>query len=103
MKKYFLFCVFFFLLSGVSFASSLSSDNGRFVFGQISEFSRDQYMLDTQTGMLWQIVISENKTLSLQPVMYNYFGMGTYFSPGDIEKKSKEAEKYIFEDSKKKK
>ena len=31
----------------------LSSPVGRFVFGQISEFRRDQFMLDTQTGRLW--------------------------------------------------
>lgn len=35
---------------------TLSSANGRFVFGQISDFRSDQYMLDTQTGRLWQIV-----------------------------------------------
>lgn len=34
----------------------LSSANGRFVYGQISNLRRDQYMLDTQTGRLWQIV-----------------------------------------------
>jgi len=31
----------------------LSSPGGRFVFGQISEFRRDQFMLDTLTGRLW--------------------------------------------------
>lgn len=35
---------------------TLGSANGRFVFGQISDFRSDQYMLDTQTGRLWQIV-----------------------------------------------
>lgn len=35
---------------------TLSATNGRFVFGQISDFRSDQYMLDTQTGRLWQIV-----------------------------------------------
>ena len=33
----------------------LSSENGRFVFGQISDASRDQFMLDTATGRLWRI------------------------------------------------
>lgn len=37
-------------------AKVLSSASGRFVFGQISEYRRDQYLLDTQTGRLWQIV-----------------------------------------------
>lgn len=39
----------------------LASSNGRFVFGQISEFRRDQYMLDTQTGRVWQIVMRKSK------------------------------------------
>lgn len=33
----------------------LSSINGRFVFGQISDSVKDQYMLDTVTGRLWRI------------------------------------------------
>ncbi len=33
----------------------LSSGNARYVFGQISDSSKDQYMLDTLTGRLWRI------------------------------------------------
>lgn len=33
----------------------LSSQNGRFVFGQISDSTKDQFMLDTLTGRLWRI------------------------------------------------
>ena len=36
---------------------TLSSEGGRFVFGQISEFRRDQYMLDTRTGRLWRAML----------------------------------------------
>jgi len=39
----------------------LASENGRFVFGQISEYRRDQYMLDTQTGRVWKIVLRKAK------------------------------------------
>ena len=39
----------------------LSSTNGRYVFGQVSEYRRDQYMLDTQTGRLWKIVSTKAK------------------------------------------
>lgn len=39
----------------------LASSNGRYVFGQVSEYRRDQYMLDTQTGRLWQIVLRKGK------------------------------------------
>lgn len=35
--------------------SVLASQNGRFVFGQISDSRADQYLLDTQTGRLWVI------------------------------------------------
>jgi len=41
---------------------SLSAAGGRYVFGQISESRRDQYMLDTQTGRLWvQACIASSK------------------------------------------
>ena len=40
----------------------LSATGGRYVFGQISESRRDQYMLDTQTGRLWvQTCIASSK------------------------------------------
>jgi hypothetical protein len=47
------------------------------VFGQISEFRKDQYMLDTKTGRLWRIVMAtvgegENKSevTVLEPIPY---------------------------------
>jgi len=62
----------------------LSSSGGRFVFGQISDFRRDQYMLDTQTGRLWQIAMrkptnpdgtesSGDEFAILQPIPYSDF------------------------------
>jgi len=33
----------------------LSSPAGRFVFGQVSDSNKDQFMLDTFTGRLWRI------------------------------------------------
>lgn len=35
----------------------LSTPSGRFVFGQISDMRADQFMLDTQTGRLWQVIV----------------------------------------------
>lgn len=35
---------------------SLSAPGGRYVFGQVSDYQRDKYMLDTQTGRLWNVV-----------------------------------------------
>lgn len=56
---------------------NLSSENGRFIFGQISEYRRDQYMLDTKTGRLWMIIgtsIGEGESKQeiplLRPVLY---------------------------------
>lgn len=47
------------------------------MFGQISNFRRDQYVLDTKTGRLWQKVIAkvgkqgeETEVSILQPVLY---------------------------------
>lgn len=34
----------------------LASDGGRFVYGQVGAARADQYMLDTKTGKLWQLV-----------------------------------------------
>ncbi|MDE2106171.1 MAG: hypothetical protein KGL39_53620 [Patescibacteria group bacterium] len=65
----------------------LQSPGGRFVFGQVSEFRRDQYMLDTQTGRLWAIVMhkpaanpdgtpySGEGWVMLEPVMYEDSGL----------------------------
>lgn len=60
----------------------LSSQNGRYVFGQISEYRRDQFLIDTQTGRVWKIVVkqlyNEDGTVSseegypvLDPVPFN--------------------------------
>lgn len=46
------------LIAGPSVAQKkdvLSQPGGRYVFGQISEARRDQFMLDTATGRVWQV------------------------------------------------
>ena len=48
----------------------LSSANGRFVFGQISNSSKDQFMLDTFTGRLWRIAESGAIGIFLRCVPY---------------------------------
>ena len=48
----------------------LASSNARFVFGQISDSSKDQFMLDTFTGMLWRIAESGKLGTYLKPVLY---------------------------------
>jgi hypothetical protein len=61
---------------------ALSSATGRFVFGQISESGKDKYMLDTQTGRLWEVIsycedMSKRETCQaavLRPVLYESIG-----------------------------
>lgn len=47
---------------------TLSSHNGRYVFGQVSPGSVNQFMLDTQTGRLWRM---NTKTWTLEDVLYS--------------------------------
>ncbi|NTV32731.1 MAG: hypothetical protein HGA50_05510 [Deltaproteobacteria bacterium] len=48
----------------------LSAAGGRFVFGQISDSGKDQFMLDTQTGRLWRIGESSDVGMHLRPIPY---------------------------------
>jgi len=48
----------------------LSSPNGRFVFGQVSDSSKDQFMLDTLSGRLWRITESGKMGLYMKSVPY---------------------------------
>jgi hypothetical protein len=48
----------------------LCASMGRFVFGQVSESSKDQFMLDTMTGRLWRIAETGEIGLHLRPVPY---------------------------------
>lgn len=48
----------------------LATPSGRYVFGQISDFRRDQFLLDTQTGRLWQVVVDDKENKKLQPVLF---------------------------------
>ncbi len=48
----------------------LCSSTGRFVFGQVSESGKDQFMLDTMTGRLWRIAETGEIGLHLRPVPY---------------------------------
>ncbi len=48
----------------------LSATGGRFVFGQISDSSKDQYMVDTRTGRLWRIGESGDVGTYLKAIPY---------------------------------
>ncbi len=57
---------------------TLNTNNGRFVFGQISNARKDQYMLDTKTGRLWNIVTSKDRGKVLQVIPYSDFNNNSY-------------------------
>ena len=72
----------------------LSSANGRFVFGQISNSSKDQYMLDTFTGKLWRIAESGAIGIFLRSVPYrNEDGKCSALPENTPDSESKETEK----------
>lgn len=72
----------------------LSSANGRFVFGQISNASKDQFMLDTLTGRLWRIAESGAIGIYLRSVPYrNEDGKCSALPESDKESESKEVKK----------
>ena len=48
----------------------LCSESGRYVFGQLSDSTRDIFMLDTKTGRLWRAAESGKIGLYLKPVPY---------------------------------
>ncbi|MFH1350878.1 MAG: hypothetical protein ABII26_08050 [Pseudomonadota bacterium] len=62
----------------------LCSDQGRFAFGQISDSSKDRFMLDTFTGRLWRIAETGEAGLFLTPIPYR-ISEGKYSPlPADI-------------------
>ena len=48
----------------------LFSENGRYVFGQISDSSKDRFMLDTVTGRLWRIAETGEIGMFLRAIPY---------------------------------
>lgn len=52
-------------------ADALSAANGRYVFGQLGAMRADQYMLDTKTGRVWQLICTvphkDEKTKKVSP------------------------------------
>jgi len=67
----------------------LSSPNGRFVFGQISDSSKDQYMLDTWTGRLWRISESGEIGKFLAPIPYKTKDGRYLYVPEEVSKSKK--------------
>jgi hypothetical protein len=63
--------------------SVLAATGGRFVFGQVSPFAKHQYMLDTKTGRLWQLVLNSDNAPVLSPVFYSGVAGTTHLDAPD--------------------
>jgi hypothetical protein len=62
----------------------LTSTGGRYVFGQISDSSKDQFMLDTETGRLWRIGESSDVGTHLRAIPYRDEQGKVFPYPGEI-------------------
>ncbi len=51
-------------------AAGVKETNGRYKMGQISQARADQFMLDTKTGRMWNVVEDKNENYTLRPVFY---------------------------------
>ena len=60
----------------------IRNDTGRFVIHQLGDARRDQYVLDTRTGRIWQFGEDQGKQSFLIPVPYNRLdGSRSYTAP----------------------
>jgi hypothetical protein len=66
----------------ISSEGVLSSGVGRYVFGQISDSNKDQYMLDTETGRLWRIGESSDVGTHLKAIPYKDEQGKVFYCPG---------------------
>jgi len=61
--------------------NALGVPGGRYVFGQISSMRADQFLLDTHTGRVWQIVVNEKGLRSFSPIPYQSIDGNQYLGP----------------------
>lgn len=59
----------------------LASQNGRYAFGRVTESNRDVYLLDTQTGRLWQATWDKDGQPLLKQVAFLRADGTTAFFP----------------------
>ena len=84
MKKFLFICMFLLNYPALVLAQPvevkppqnkvLASPNGRYVFGQISDFRADQFLLDTKTGRLWQIVVDKKTIKNYSQCLLSKYG-----------------------------
>lgn len=76
MKKFLLMS---FLTSSLIYGDNISgavlAGKGKFVFGQLSEYGSSKYMLNTETGELWNIQRDDANTSILARVYFDCYNL----------------------------
>lgn len=86
MKK-FLIILLIILAQTTCFAEGTTTiNNGRYVMYMHPQFRGDQFVLDTQTGKIWQMVSTKDGGIIFQQVLYDCYNndksySGSYTNP----------------------
>jgi len=86
MKK-FLTILLIVLIQTACFATETTTiNNGRYVMYMNPQIRADQFVLDTQTGKIWQMVKDKDGITLFQPVLYDCYNndktySGSYTTP----------------------
>jgi len=99
MKTLFIFTLIFASTSFAQKNTNVSTSGGRFQLIQLSDFRRDQFLLDTQTGKIWKKVctIPEGNECELGAWMQDDV-IGITITEAEYYKKVREVRKMIEEE-----
>ena len=87
MKKLFFILLFMLFFPIASFADQpIRVNNGRYVMYQHPTFRGDQYILDTQTGKVWQLVKTKDNAIVWEEMFFDCYSddktySGRYVNP----------------------
>jgi hypothetical protein len=90
MNKIFVAALLFFTIAysqdgKASGGKILGSSTGRYVLGQINDNSKEQYILDTQTGRLWRLAATEDSIKVLREIPFVDINDQLAPSPNSVE------------------
>ena len=87
MKKIiFLIFVLFLSVGSVSASQTVQVNNGRYIIYQNSQFRGDQFLLDTQTGKVWNLVKDKDGVTVWEQMLFDCYNndktySGRYVNP----------------------
>lgn len=82
MKKFILLVLFCIIYANIpSFANAPTQvNNGRYVLYQHPTFRGDQYILDTQTGKIWQLVKTKENLIVWEEMFFDCYNSDKTYS-----------------------